>query len=134
MLILGVEFTAHTFGCGVVEVQGKAFTNQGKILANVRDSFTSPDKGMIPNKVAGHHTAIAEEVLGQALADAGFAMNNIDFIAYSAGPGLDPALLAGYKIVTQWNKIYDKKLREQTLANLAYQTYLGVKNYFEPPR
>ena len=29
------------------------------------------------------------------------------------------------------DKIYDKNLREQTLVNLAYQTYLGIKNYFE---
>lgn len=29
------------------------------------------------------------------------------------------------------DKIYDKNLREQTLADLAYHTYLGIKNYFE---
>ena len=29
------------------------------------------------------------------------------------------------------DKIYDKNLREQTLINLAYQTYLGIKNYFD---
>lgn len=32
------------------------------------------------------------------------------------------------------NKLYDKNLREQTLVDLAHQTYLGVKNYFELPR
>lgn len=31
------------------------------------------------------------------------------------------------------DKIYDKKLREQTLVDMAYQTYLGVKNYFSAP-
>ena len=29
------------------------------------------------------------------------------------------------------DKIYDKKTREQILVDMAYQTYLGVKNYFE---
>jgi len=29
------------------------------------------------------------------------------------------------------NKVYDKNLREQTLANMAYKTFLGIKNYFE---
>ncbi len=29
------------------------------------------------------------------------------------------------------DKIYDKNLREQTLANMAYKTYLGIKKYFE---
>lgn len=29
------------------------------------------------------------------------------------------------------DKIYDKKKREQTLANMAYKTYQGIKNYFE---
>ena len=31
------------------------------------------------------------------------------------------------------NKVYDKNLREQTLTNMAYKTYLGIKNYFETP-
>ncbi len=103
MPILGVECTAHTFGVGIV-------TEKGKILANIKDSYTSPDKGMIPHELATHHIQMAEKVLQEALTHANVTWKEIDFIAYSAGPGLDPALWAGYDIVKEWGKKYTKEL------------------------
>lgn len=103
MMILGVESTAHTFGVGIV-------TDKGKVLVNVRDSYSSPDKGMIPNEIAGHHYQVAEKILAQALKEAEVSWPEIEFIAYSAGPGLDPALWAGYNIAKEWGKKYNKKL------------------------
>ena len=103
MLILGVESTAHTFGIGIV-------TSDGTIRANVKDSYTSADAGMIPDKVAEHHQQVAEKVLQQALDAAHCSWNEISFIAYSAGPGLDPALWTGYKIVQHWSRFYGKPL------------------------
>ena len=38
--VLGIESTAHTFGVGVVK--------DGKILANVRDMYTTETGGIIP--------------------------------------------------------------------------------------
>lgn len=103
MLILGLECTAHTFGIGIVD-------NTGKILANIRDSFTSTSHGMIPNEIADHHNAVAEEVLKKTLSEAKVTWKDIDLISYSAGPGLDPALWAGYHIVKEWSKKHHKKL------------------------
>ena len=103
MLILGVETTAHTFGVGII-------TDQSKILANVKDSYSSPDTGMIPHEMAAHHREVAENILAQALEKAGLVMTEIDFIAYSAGPGLDPALWEGYRIVKEWARVYGKKI------------------------
>ncbi len=97
MLILGVEFTAHTFGVGIVD-------NIGTVLANVIDSYTSPDGGMIPDQLAEHHKKVAEEVLQKAFAQAHASWKDISFIAYSAGPGIDPALWAGYNIVKEWSQ------------------------------
>jgi glycoprotease/Kae1 family metallohydrolase len=99
MFILGVEFTAHTFGVGIVD-------SDGNILANVTDSFTSTDAGMIPDQLAEHHKAVAEKVLQKAFDEAGVSWNDISFIAYSAGPGIDPALWAGYNIVKEWSRKY----------------------------
>ncbi len=103
MIILGVESTAHTFGVGII-------TDKGEILANVKDSFTSDDAGMIPDRVANHHKEVAENILLKALEQAHISWNDISLIAYSAGPGLDPCLWAGYHFAKQWSQQYDKKL------------------------
>jgi N6-L-threonylcarbamoyladenine synthase len=103
MVILGIESTAHTFGVGIVD-------KKGKVLANVRDSYTSPDKGMIPNEIADHHTEVAETVLKQALQEARVTWNEITLISYSAGPGLDPALWVGYHFAKEVAEAQDKPL------------------------
>lgn len=113
LFILGVEFTAHTFGIGIID-------HTGKILANSKDSYSTQQEGLIPNQVAAHHEQVAENVLAQAFQEATSAAKangqrfdgwpDIDFIAYSAGPGLDPCLLTGYKIVKNWSQQFHKKL------------------------
>lgn len=103
MNILGIESTAHTFGVGII-------TPEGKVLANVKDSFTSNDAGMIPDQVANHHKAVAEDILQKALSASNLTWNNIDLIAYSAGPGIDPCLWAGYHFAQLWSKQHQKKL------------------------
>ena len=54
-MILGIESTAHTFGIGVVE--------KGKVLCNIKNSYTTKKGGIIPIDAAKHHKEIAEEVL-----------------------------------------------------------------------
>ncbi len=103
MVILGVESTAHTFGIGVVN-------DKGKVLSNVYDRYESKDQGMIPEKVVEHHQKIAEIMLQKALTEAKVSWKKISFIAYSAGPGLDPALWAGYNKVKEWSEKYQKEI------------------------
>src|SRR3989338_3065003 len=102
-IILGVERTAHTFGVGII-------TSEGKVLANVKDSYSSPDSGMIPDQIAEHHEEVAERILEEALKIAQVEWKDIEFIAYSAGPGLDPVLWTAYKIVQDWSQKYKKKI------------------------
>ena len=104
MIILGIESTAHTFGIGIV-------TNQGEILANEVDSYSCKKGGMILDQVAEHHRNVAEDVLKKALKKANLDWDKIDFIAYSAGPGLDPALWEGYHKAKEWGKKYKKVLK-----------------------
>jgi len=106
MIILGVESTAHTFGVGIIE----ASEQECNILANEKDSYSSKDVGMIPNEIADHHNEVAEIVLAKALKKANLGWDKVDLIAYSAGPGLDPALWAGYHIVQEWAEKNDKKV------------------------
>lgn len=103
MVIVGIESTAHTFGVGIV-------TEEGDILANVRDSYTSQDKGMIPDEIAEHHEKVAEIVLTKAFEEAKITWGKVGFIAYSAGPGLDPVLWKGFHFAKMWGEKYGKKL------------------------
>jgi universal protein Kae1 len=83
---LGIESTAHTFGCGIV-------TFDGKILANAKDTFTTEKGGLIPNEVARHHEDVKDKVLADALKQAGIALKDVSLIAYSRGPGITPKIL-----------------------------------------
>jgi universal protein Kae1 len=89
MICLGIESTAHTFGIGIVD-------ENGKILANEKDVYIPPTgKGIVPNEAKEHHEKVKEEVLNKALETAGLNLKDIDLIAYAAGPGLPPCLLVG---------------------------------------
>ncbi|MEM4230447.1 MAG: KEOPS complex N(6)-L-threonylcarbamoyladenine synthase Kae1 [Candidatus Pacearchaeota archaeon] len=86
-MILGIESTAHTFGI--------ALCKEGKILANVKDTYTTEKGGIIPQDAAKHHKEKALEVYKEALEISKIKENEITAIAYSHGPGLAPCLLAG---------------------------------------
>ncbi len=103
MNILGIESTAHTFGVGII-------TDLGEILANVKDSYTTNDIGMIPDLIVKHHQEVAEKVLQIALDEAKLTWKEIDFIAYSAGPGIDPVLWFGYHKAKEWAEKNGKKM------------------------
>ncbi|NQV91192.1 tRNA (adenosine(37)-N6)-threonylcarbamoyltransferase complex transferase subunit TsaD [Candidatus Woesearchaeota archaeon] len=103
MNILGIESTAHTFGIGII-------TDEGKVLANAKDSYTSKNGGMILDEVALHHKNVAEKVLKSALKDAKLGWDDIDVISYSAGPGLDPCLWFGYHFAKGLSVKHGKKL------------------------
>jgi len=45
--ILGIESTAHTFGIGIVR--------EGKILSNIKKTYTTEKGGIIPIEAAKHH-------------------------------------------------------------------------------
>ena len=85
--ILGVESTAHTFGIAVVK--------DGRVLANVRESYTTDKGGIIPIEAARHHRESKERVYSEALLASGIKEKDIDAIAISQGPGLAPCLLVG---------------------------------------
>jgi len=86
-MILAIESTAHTFGIGIVE--------NGKILANEKDSYTTEKGGIIPVDAAEHHKQVADQVYKQALEKAGITEKQISAIAVSNAPGLAPCLIQG---------------------------------------
>ena len=88
-MIIGIESTAHTFGIGIVD--------KGRILANVKDSYTTEKGGIIPIESAKHHANIAETIYNEAIRQAKITESQIEAIAFSQGPGLAPCLLQGLK-------------------------------------
>lgn len=88
LICLGIESTAHTFGVGIV-------ASDGKILANVKDTYTTEHGGIVPIDAAKHHERVKEKLLNDALVEAKIKLSDVGIIAYSQGPGLAPCLLQG---------------------------------------
>ena len=67
MLGLGIESTAHTFSCAVVERKGK----RGEILSDVRKIYGPPDgQGIHPREASRHHVENSSITLAEALNEA----------------------------------------------------------------
>jgi N6-L-threonylcarbamoyladenine synthase len=92
MLGLGIESTAHTFSCAILEKKGK----KGKILSDIRKIYQPPNgEGIHPREASRHHAENSPDVLSECLQKAGVKMNDLDIISYAAGPGLGPCLRIG---------------------------------------
>jgi len=92
MIGLGVESTAHTFSCAILEKKGK----QGKILSDVRKIYRPPEgEGIHPREASRHHVENSAIVLSECLQEAGVTIKDLDIISYAAGPGLGPCLRVG---------------------------------------
>src|SRR3990167_4455345 len=92
-IILGIESTAHTFGIGIVK--------NGKILSNVKHTYTTESGGIIPTEAAKHHELHKNEIYFEALDKANVKESEINAIAFSQGPGLAPCLLEGMKFAKE---------------------------------
>src|SRR3989344_5705290 len=91
MICLGIESTAHTFGVGIIkEEKGKV-----KVLANVKDSYTTEKGGIIPVDAAKHHREVADSIIERAVKEAKIKLEDIGIVVFSQGPGLSPCLLVG---------------------------------------
>ena len=92
MIGLGIESTAHTFSCAVVERKGK----HGEILSDVRKIYAPPDgEGIHPREASRHHVENSSAALVEALKEAKVSVTDLDIISYAGGPGLGPCLRVG---------------------------------------
>ncbi len=89
MLCIGIESTAHTFGCSIVD-------SRGKVLSDERDIYNAPEgSGIHPREASRHHMEVSPNVFQRSLNSAGASMKDICIVGYSAGPGLGPCLRVG---------------------------------------
>lgn len=104
MLGLGIESTAHTFSCAVIEKRG----NTGKILSDSRRVYQPPDgQGIHPREASRHHVENASQVLSECLQEAKVKVNDLDIISYAAGPGLGPCLRVGAVVARSLASYYN---------------------------
>lgn len=102
-IVLGIESTAHTFGCGIVD-------EDGTILADVRDIYVPEKGGIHPREAAQHHSKVGPLVIRQALKQAGLSMESISAVAIALGPGLGPCLRSGATIARALATYFSKPL------------------------
>jgi N6-L-threonylcarbamoyladenine synthase len=102
-VVLGIESTAHTFGCGIVD-------SNGNILANVNDTYIPVKGGIHPRESAQHHSDVAPKVIKKALSEARLDLEDVNAIAVSLGPGLGPCLRVGATIARALAVAYNKPL------------------------
>lgn len=113
MFGLGIESTAHTFSCSVMEMDcttsGKKHRSarRGQILSDVRRVYRPADgEGIHPREASRHHVEYASEVLADCLGEAKVSMKEIDVISYAAGPGLGPCLRVGAVVARSLASFY----------------------------
>ncbi|MDH7555595.1 MAG: hypothetical protein QHG94_01470, partial [Candidatus Methanosuratincola sp.] len=61
--ILGIESTAHTFGCGIA-------SSEGRILSNVKSEYVPASGGIHPREASQHHASKAAATISGALKEA----------------------------------------------------------------
>jgi len=87
-IALGIESTAHTFGVGIVDFDGKTYSI-------VNDIFKPEQGGLHPALVKEQHLNNFQKIIQRALEEANLVINDIDLIAFSQSPGLGPVLKIG---------------------------------------
>ena len=103
MLGLGIESTAHTFSCAIIEKERK----KGKILSDVRKIYRPADgEGIHPREASRHHITNSSSVLSECLREANVTINDLDLISYAAGPGLGPCLRVGAVVARSLSSFY----------------------------
>ena len=93
--MLGIETSCDETAAAVVL---RAADGTGRILSNVVRSQWEEHRaygGVVPEIAARAHVECLDEIIAQALAEAGTTLAAMDAIAVTAGPGLIGGLLAG---------------------------------------
>jgi N6-L-threonylcarbamoyladenine synthase len=122
MLCLGIESTAHTFAASIIDysfIKSSVSKNNLGILKNSRTRILSDNRsiyfpqegsGIHPRLASRHHAEVAANILKECIKESGHRIQDIDIIAYSAGPGLGPCLRVGAVVSRTLASFYRKPL------------------------
>jgi len=109
MKILGIETSCDETAVAVVEAEDEQF----KVLGSALHSQIEMHRefgGVVPNIAKREHLKNLPIVLEEALKKAGMSMDQIDMIAVTVGPGLEPALWTGIKFAEELGEKWNKKV------------------------
>ena len=94
-LVLGIETSCDETAAAVV---ARAGPGHGRILSNVVRAQWEQHRrygGVVPEIAARAHVECLDEIIAQALREAGIGFDSLDGVAATAGPGLIGGLLVG---------------------------------------
>lgn len=97
-ICLGIESTAHTFGVGIIDFEGKVYSI-------VNDTFVPEKGGLHPVMVKEQHLSNFMNTIQKALSQANLSVKDIDLIAFSQSPGLAPVLKIGALVARMLSQI-----------------------------
>ena len=121
MKILAIETSCDETAIALLEISGDLNTPKVRVLGNDLFSQASLHEkygGVYPNLAKREHEKNLPVVLKEALEQAGFAnsgpklealITELDFIAVTSGPGLEPALWTGITFAEELGKEWSKE-------------------------
>lgn len=101
--MLGIESTAHTFGCGIV-------STDGRVLSNSKSEYVPKSGGIHPREASQFIAANAAATVRESLSKAGMRLSDVDAVAFSSGPGLGPCLRTGATVARMLSLLAAKPL------------------------
>jgi N6-L-threonylcarbamoyladenine synthase/protein kinase Bud32 len=99
-ICIGIESTAHTFGVGIIDFEGKVFSI-------VNDTFIPEKGGLHPVMVKEQHLNNFMETIQKSLSQASLTIKDIDLIAFSQSPGLGQCLKVGALVARMLSQLLD---------------------------
>lgn len=94
-VVLGIESSCDETAAAVIARDG---SGQGRILSNIVRSQMEEHRefgGVVPEIAARAHVEFTDQIIAQAMRDAGLAFGQLGGIAVTAGPGLIGGLMVG---------------------------------------
>lgn len=127
MRILGVDTSCDDTGVGLVV--------EGRVVANLRasqEALHAPFGGVVPELASREHLRWLDRLVAEALAQGGLALEDLDLLAVTRGPGLVGPLLVGLNYVKALAWSLDKPyLAIHHLEGHLASAWVGLKE--EPP-
>lgn len=95
LTVLGVETSCDETAAAVVRLDGAGCAEVRSSVVSSQIDHHAPYGGVVPEIAARAHVEIVDEVIAQALREAGCAVSDLDGVAATAGPGLVGGVMVG---------------------------------------
>jgi N6-L-threonylcarbamoyladenine synthase len=92
--VLGIETSCDETAAAVVRVDGDRVEVKSSVVAS-QIAAHRPYGGVVPEVAARAHVEIIDDIIEEALAEAGVGMAELDGVAATAGPGLVGGVMVG---------------------------------------